>query len=742
MAFIGGYRNVVPSEASEQALVDFAAWRLDIDHVDPRSGVTLESLGSSRWEEGVSVTMLAMAGHRDASLTVCSGDGIQYRLGGWAEQIALTGGPKIYGDWHQIDLVPGSQVDGYTPTAFPFHFSEQMSWALAIVDGKGTEVFRQTGVGIEGSVTWAGTLDDMPLPGGDYTMHLEAVPSSGAPTPQPATFDFTLGSFKPPSADDEGSIHENDIGLIATLGITSGCGPELFCPGQRLARWQMALFLTRLHEVAGFALPTDVDQGFTDIVGLPPEYQSAINQLALLGITRGTGPESFDPQGLVSREQMALFLIRWSELAGVVLPDGSDQGFADISHTPAEHQIDINRLAQLGITTGTAPGSFTPDGAVTREQMASFLARIIAIVPSIEIPIETASASNSTTDTGGLMKSTASKTIALTLITLIATLVPATDSQAQADPVYEFYGSGWGHGVGMSQYGARAMARSGMTAEQIINTYYSGVTLKPIDQVLGASHWLRSEPAPLWIGITQNRTALKFHVTGGSAGLCKPNNGEGECPTQTANIGEVWEFRALGGGACQFFLNDVAVGNPETCQGEIAWTNQPQTRIHLEGHGEYGRGTLKMRQAGDGFHVVLQIGIDEYIYGLGEMPSFWHTEGAQGASNCGSHIRCAPGPEVWTPSHFLIHTQGAVLVPPLRHYGRSGLCGMAEGGRTGRCSVEGCGRRNHRPHRHTSPGAAVDRDHCVLQLVVRWSHRQQRRRFRTQHAAPLSTRHR
>ena len=139
------------------------------------------------------------------------------------------------------------------------------------------------------------------------------------------------------------------------------------------------------------------------------------------------------------------------------------------------------------------------------------------------------------------MKSTASKTIALTLITLIATLVPATDSQAQADPVYEFYGSGWGHGVGMSQYGARAMARSGMTAEQIINTYYSGVTLKPIDQVLGASHWLRSEPAPLWIGITQNQTALKFHVTGvtgGSAGLCKPNNGEGECPTQIANVGE------------------------------------------------------------------------------------------------------------------------------------------------------------------------------------------------------------
>ena len=399
VAFIGDYRQVVPSEASEQALIDFAAWRLDIEHVDPRSSMTLESLGSSRWEKGVSVTMPALAGHRDASLTVCPGDGIQYRLGGWAEQIALTGGAKIYGDWHQIDLVPGSQVDGYEPTDFPFYFSEQMSWALAIVDSKGTEVFSQTGVGIEGSVTWAGTLDDMPLPGGDYTMHLEAVPSSGAPTPRPATFDFSLGSFKPPFADDEGSIHESDIGLISALGITTGCGPELFCPGQRLARWQMALFLTRLHDVAGFALPADVDQGFTDVVGLPPEYQTAINQLAQLGVTQGTGLESFDPQGIVSREQMALFLIRWLALAGNVLPDGSDQGFADISHIPAEHQTAINRLAQLGITTGTVPGSFTPDGAVTREQMASFLARTIAIVPGIEMPTETSSASVSTTDT-------------------------------------------------------------------------------------------------------------------------------------------------------------------------------------------------------------------------------------------------------------------------------------------------------------------------------------------------------
>jgi len=225
------------------------------------------------------------------------------------------------------------------------------------------------------------------------------------------------------------------------------------------------------------------------------------------------------------------------------------------------------------------------------------------------------------------MRASTSKTALVALVALIATLLPSIEAQAETtDPVYEFDGAGWGHAVGMSQYGARAMAISGMTAQQILTTYYTGVTLKPVAQVLGGGHWLNADPAPMWIGITQNQTSLKFQVTGGTAGLCKANDGEGVCPTQIAGVGQLWEFRALGGGACQFFLNEFPIGNPGTCRGEITWTNQPATRIVLDGHGEYGRGTLKMRPAGTGFHVILQLGLDEYIYGLGEMPSDWHPE--------------------------------------------------------------------------------------------------------------------
>ena len=42
---------------------------------------------------------------------------------------------------------------------------------------------------------------------------------------------------------------------------------------------------------------------------------------------------------------------------------------------------------------------------------------------------------------------------------------------------FTFSGSGWGHNVGMSQWGAFAMAEQGYTYRDILNFYYTGITL-------------------------------------------------------------------------------------------------------------------------------------------------------------------------------------------------------------------------------------------------------------------------
>src|SRR4051795_7733114 len=50
---------------------------------------------------------------------------------------------------------------------------------------------------------------------------------------------------------------------------------------------------------------------------------------------------------------------------------------------------------------------------------------------------------------------------------------------AGSGALFLFSGHGWGHGVGMSQYGAYGYAQHGATYQQILAHYYPGTTLGP-----------------------------------------------------------------------------------------------------------------------------------------------------------------------------------------------------------------------------------------------------------------------
>jgi Tol biopolymer transport system component/subtilisin-like proprotein convertase family protein len=118
--------------------------------------------------------------------------------------------------------------------------------------------------------------------------------------------------------------------------------------------------------------PTDATP-FTDVSAT----SFAVDDIACiygLGITTGTSPTTYSPDGLVTREQMAAFLARlWRELGQTCPTDATP--FTDVSATSFAID-DIACIYGLGITTGTSPTTYSPDGLVTREQMAAFLARL------------------------------------------------------------------------------------------------------------------------------------------------------------------------------------------------------------------------------------------------------------------------------------------------------------------------------------------------------------------------------
>ena len=203
------------------------------------------------------------------------------------------------------------------------------------------------------------------------------MPLSGGPAPSPAIFDFQLGSYYPPFSDDDESAHRDDIELIFEAGLTAGCGGDEYCPLAPVSRWEMAVFLTGVWDRLGLEFPDYSEAPFDDLGDLSPFARESIGRLVQLGLSSGTSPTTFDPLGEVSRGQMALFLSAlWRQAGFYALPGGAaGDRFIDIQEMPEHVQLAIGQIAALGITSGTSPTSYDPFANVTREQMATFLAR-------------------------------------------------------------------------------------------------------------------------------------------------------------------------------------------------------------------------------------------------------------------------------------------------------------------------------------------------------------------------------
>jgi hypothetical protein len=165
--------------------------------------------------------------------------------------------------------------------------------------------------------------------------------------------------------------------------VTSGCStsPLLYCPLSIVTRDQMAIFLLRAKYGGDYFPPAvGASTGFLDV---PTTYWAAawIKQLVAEGITTGCGSGNYCPGSPVTRDQMAVFLLRAKYGAGYSPPSvGASTGFADVPTTYWAAAW-IKQLVAEGITAGCGSGNYCPLSPVTRDQMAVFLCRTFGIAP-------------------------------------------------------------------------------------------------------------------------------------------------------------------------------------------------------------------------------------------------------------------------------------------------------------------------------------------------------------------------
>ncbi len=122
-----------------------------------------------------------------------------------------------------------------------------------------------------------------------------------------------------------GSFAADWIEQLAAEGITAGCGGGNYCPDANITRAQMAVFLLRGEHGSAYVPPTATGTIFSD-VPLGSFAVDWIEQLALEGITGGCGAGIYCPNANVTRDQMAVFLVRAFQIVGnfYVSPNGSD----------------------------------------------------------------------------------------------------------------------------------------------------------------------------------------------------------------------------------------------------------------------------------------------------------------------------------------------------------------------------------------------------------------------------------
>jgi YVTN family beta-propeller protein len=185
------------------------------------------------------------------------------------------------------------------------------------------------------------------------------------------------------------------IDTIYKAGITHGCGNGDYCPSESVTRDQMAAFLVRATQVSAGAPPEEFTcNGNVDCSTTTPYFSDVpstdvffkyIQKLKELGMTTGCGNGDYCPSENVTRDQMAAFLVRATQVGAGAPPEGftcngnvdcstTTPYFSDVPSTEGFFKY-IQKLKELGITTGCGNGDYYPSKYGTRDQIATFLSR-------------------------------------------------------------------------------------------------------------------------------------------------------------------------------------------------------------------------------------------------------------------------------------------------------------------------------------------------------------------------------
>lgn len=184
---------------------------------------------------------------------------------------------------------------------------------------------------------------------------------------------------------------------------------------------------------------------------------------------------------------------------------------------------------------------------------------------------------------------------------LLTPLFGSVQAEAQGPANFVFHGGGWGHGVGMSQNGARNMATQGYDHVGILSTYYPNTAILPTaplgDIRVHVGDATRVEMSSEGsISFLRSETIINS-LASGSVTVSAHDGG--------LQIGSVW--------------SPASVENP-------VFVSFPQpVKISNNGH-SYLWGQFQLTNRNGKVRVVEALPLEKYVAGISEMPAAWPLE--------------------------------------------------------------------------------------------------------------------
>ena len=228
-----------------------------------------------------------------------------------------------------------------------------------------------------------------------------------------------------------------------------------------------------------------------------------------------------------------------------------------------------------------------------------------------------------------------------------------TPSRPSVPASFTFQGAGFGHGIGLSQYGAQGMAKDGFSAKEIVTHYYPSTSLKTMKM-----------PTNLVVGLLQDRSstsrkyvALRSEGIGGTGNALSIKIGSSQLtiPANKAITLGLLNNQIVVYGSNGIY-QDANKKNLSASSISVSWGKQTQgtkvatvvnvtssttaanavsnlgaTCVTNACNHRYKYGTLTITPYSNGtLNVSNTLALDnEYLYGLGEVPSLWEPAALQ-----------------------------------------------------------------------------------------------------------------